>query len=167
MEFEGMSDGIFSPINEMFLTFPISCKGRKFSIASVAWVNPCFARAGVSLLPLPCLLLLALSWGPVQAPSATSAWLTPSGKTRHQMIDPLPRSIRMMDGKGKARVGEVGAWPEGCQDSAVTLWGSPMVVTSALETLALTRQPSSTTILSCFMEHLDILRWKKASTSNP
>lgn len=42
----------------------------------------------------------------------------------------------MMDGKGEAQVVEVGAWHEGCQDSAVTLLGSPLVVTSALETLA-------------------------------
>lgn len=36
------------------------------------------------------------------------------------MIDLLPRSIRMMYGKGEACVAKVKVWCEGCQDSVLT-----------------------------------------------
>lgn len=39
---------------------------------------------------------------------------------RYKMINLLPRSIRMMYGKGKACVVKVEAWHEGCQDSVLT-----------------------------------------------
>lgn len=39
---------------------------------------------------------------------------------RYKMINLLPRSIRMMYGKGKACVVKVEVWHEGCQNSVLT-----------------------------------------------